>query len=34
MQNNMHNMHNNMPNNSAGFIFCIFFILQYAKYAE
>jgi hypothetical protein len=28
------NMLNNMQKNSAGFIFCIFFILQYAEYAE
>ena len=34
MQNNMHNMQNNMQINSAGFIFCIFCILQYAEYAE
>ncbi len=30
-QNNMQNMQNNMQKNSAGFIFCIFCILQYAK---
>ncbi len=28
----MHNMQNNMHKNSAGFIFCIFCILQYAEY--
>ncbi len=30
----MHNMLNNMQKNSAGFMFCTFFILQYAEYAE
>ncbi len=34
MQNNMQNMLHNMQINSAGFRFCIFCILQYAKYAE
>ena len=34
MQNNMFNMQNNMQKNSAMFRFCIFCILQYAKYAE
>ena len=30
----MYNMQNNMQKNSALFRFCIFCILQYAKYAE
>ena len=34
MQNNMHNMLNNMQINSAGFIFDIFCILRYAEYAK
>ncbi len=34
MQNNMYNMQYNMQKNSALFRFCIFCILQYAKYAE
>ncbi len=34
MQNNMQNMQNNMQKNRALFRFCIFCILQYAKYAS
>ncbi len=34
MQNDMQNMPNNMQKNSAGFIFCIFCILQHSKHAE
>ena len=34
MQINMHDMQNNMQNNSATSIFCIFCILQYAEYVE
>ncbi len=34
MHNNMYNMQNNMQKNRAMFRFCIFCILQYAKYAE